>query len=292
MIVVDEAQFRRLPGAVAAHRAGHAPLLGNLALTEHQSYAAGMASLRRAGHHADALGCTLALADIRIAQGRLREAMRTHEQALKLAAEQGPPVLRGTADMHVGMSRIHRERNDLQAAIRHLQTSQELGEHTGLPQNPYRWRVAMAGIEEARGDLDGALALIQDAERLYVGDFFPDVHPVSALKVRMWVAQGKLVEAMDWTREQGLSVEDDLSYLRECEHITLARVLLARRATPDAMRLLKRLLRATSASLWMKAHAWRACWKWSRSKVLQRSMCVGCWRLSRSPRLLPAPTGT
>jgi LuxR family transcriptional regulator, maltose regulon positive regulatory protein len=119
MIVVDEGQFRRLPGAVAVHRAGHALLLGNFALTEeharraldlapeddhlgrgsaaallglagwargdlepaHQSYAAGMAILRRAGHHADALGCTLALADIRIAQGRLREAMGAHEKA-------------------------------------------------------------------------------------------------------------------------------------------------------------------------------------------------------------------
>ena len=31
-----------------------------------------------------------------------------------------------------------------------------------------------------------------------------------------------------WARERGLSVDDDLSYLREFEHITLARVLLAR----------------------------------------------------------------
>ena len=56
---------------------------------------------RCTGGHADALGCTLALADIRIAQGRLRDAMRAHERALQLAAEQGPSVLRGTADMHV-----------------------------------------------------------------------------------------------------------------------------------------------------------------------------------------------
>ena len=72
-----------------------------------------MASLLQAGYVADALGVAIALADIRIAQGRLREAMRTYEQALQLAAEHGGPVLRGTADMHVGMSELHRERNDL-----------------------------------------------------------------------------------------------------------------------------------------------------------------------------------
>ena len=282
MVVVDEGQFRRLPGAIAVHRAGHALVLGNLALTveharralelapqddhlgrggaaallglawwasgdlepAHQSYAAGRASLRRVGHHADALGCTIALADIRIAQGRLREAMRTYEQALQLAAEQGTPVLRGTADMHVGLSQLHRERNDLHAATQHLLTSQELGEHTGLPQNPYRWRVAMARIREAQGDLDGALDLLQEAERLYVSDFFPNVRPVSAMTARVWVAQGRLDEGLEWTRERGLSVDDDLSYLREFEHITLARVLLARHAIPDAMGLLESLLRA------------------------------------------------
>jgi LuxR family maltose regulon positive regulatory protein len=43
----------------------------------------------------------------------------------------------------------------------------------------------------------------------------------------VWVAQGRLGEALGWAREQGLSVENELSYLREFDHITLARVLLA-----------------------------------------------------------------
>ena len=36
------------------------------------------------GTSSDAIGGAIALADIRIAQGRLREAMRTYEQALQL----------------------------------------------------------------------------------------------------------------------------------------------------------------------------------------------------------------
>ena len=65
-----------------------------------------MASLQRAGHVADAVGCAIALADIRIAQGRLREAMSTYERGLRLATEHGTPVVRGAADMHVGMSEL------------------------------------------------------------------------------------------------------------------------------------------------------------------------------------------
>ena len=210
-----------------------------------------MASLQKAGNISDAISGAIALADIRIAQGRLHEAMRTYEQALQLATEQGAPVLRGTADMYVGMSELDRERNDLHAATQHLLRSKELGEHTGFPQNRYRWRVAMARIREAQGDLDGALDLLDEAERLYVSDFSPNVRPVAALKTRVWVAQGRLGEALDWAREQGLSAEDDLSYLREFEHITLARVLLAQyksdradRSILEAMGLLERLLQA------------------------------------------------
>jgi LuxR family maltose regulon positive regulatory protein len=93
----------------------------------HRAYSACVDGLRRAGFIADILGCSIALADIRITQGRLGEAMRTYDQALQLVPEHAGPVLRGTADMHVGISEIYCERNDLHAAAQHLLTSQELG---------------------------------------------------------------------------------------------------------------------------------------------------------------------
>jgi LuxR family maltose regulon positive regulatory protein len=213
-----------------------------------------MASLQKAGNIADAINGAITLAAIRIAQGRLHEAMRTYEQALQLAAEQGEGVLRGTADLYVGMSELEREYNDLHAATQHLLRSKELGEHTGFPQNRYRWRVAMARIREAQGDLYGALDLLDEAERLYMSDFSPNVRPIAALVTRVWVAQGRLGEALDWARHQGLSAQDDLSYGREFAHITLARILLARSKSDranssilDAMGLLKRLLPAAEA---------------------------------------------
>ena len=85
--------------------------------------------------------------------------MSIYEQALRFAYEHGEPNLRGTADMLVGMSEVHLERNDLEMAAQYLQRSQEQGEHTGLPQNRYRWRIAMARMVEAEGDLNGALDL-------------------------------------------------------------------------------------------------------------------------------------
>ncbi|MFZ0166488.1 MAG: hypothetical protein WAL12_23155, partial [Trebonia sp.] len=249
MVVVDDAEFRRLPAEIELYRAAQALARGDgpgtvrharrarelspadehlgrasaAALMGLASWASGdleagysgyaecMAGLRRAGYIADTFGCAIALADIRRTQGRLGEAMRTYEQALQRASQPGGAVLRGTADMYVGMSEVHRERDDLPAATEHLLRSQELGEHNGLPQNRYRWRVAMARIREAEGDLDGALDLLNEAERLYVGDFFPNVRPVPALRARVQIAQGELGEALGWARERDLSVEDDLS---------------------------------------------------------------------------------
>jgi LuxR family transcriptional regulator, maltose regulon positive regulatory protein len=291
MVVVDVEEFRRLPGSIAMYRAAIALTLGDVPATmkyarrtldlvpddahllrgaaagllglaywtsgnleeAHRSYAECMARLQRARHISDAIGVAIALADIRIAQGRLHEAMSTYERGLQLSTEQGEPApaVRGTADMYVGMSVLEREHNDLNAATQHLVRSQELGEHTGLPQNRYRWRVAMARIREAQGNLGGALDLLDEAERLYVSDFSPNVRPVAVSKIRVWVVQGRLGEALDWAQKQGLSVEDNLSYLREFEYITLARMLLARYMSNladssilEATGLLERLLKA------------------------------------------------
>jgi len=292
MVVADEEEYRRLPATIELYRAGQALARGDAPGTVrhaqqaielareddhhchasaaallglvywgsgdleagHRAYSACVEGLRRAGHIADTFGCSIALADIRITQGRLGEALRTYEQALQVEPEQGGSVLRGTADMYVGMSEIARERDDLHGARQLLLRSQELGEHTGLPQNRYRWRVAMARVAQAEGNLAGALGLLNEAERHYVSDFFPNVRPVPALRARVWIAQGRLGEALGWAREQGLSVDDDLSYLREFEHITLARLLLAReqgegaeRSTLEAARLLERLLLSAEA---------------------------------------------
>ena len=285
MVVVDEVAFRRLPGWVEVYRAGldlmredptatltharraltlledddhvgHGAATALIGLaswrrgdlqTVHDAYADCLLIFRRAGFVADVLACSITLADLQIVFGHLSLAARTFEEALQLTPGEGGPVLRGTADMYVGLSTLARERNEIGTAHDLLLRSQRLGEQAALPQNPYRWRVAMARIREAEGDLSAADDLLKEAERLYVGDFSPNVQPVSASRARVWVAQGRTAEAWGWSRQHGLTVDDDLSYPREFEHITLARVLLAQHASEHALKLLERLLRAAEA---------------------------------------------
>ncbi|HEY7102301.1 MAG TPA: LuxR C-terminal-related transcriptional regulator [Mycobacteriales bacterium] len=210
----------------------------------HAAYTESVAGLASVGFVADVLGCSITLGDIRSTQGRLGDALRTYRQALDLAETEAGAPLRGTADMHVGIATVLLERDELAAAAEHLATSRRLGEHKGLPQNPYRERLALARLREAEGDLDAALELVDEADRVYNGDYSPNVRPVPAVRARLRLRRGELGPANAWVRERQLSVEDELSYLREYEHVTLARLLLAREDLDDSVGLLDRLLSA------------------------------------------------
>jgi LuxR family transcriptional regulator, maltose regulon positive regulatory protein len=246
-------------------RSGSGALAGLAALTEgdlevaNAAYSTTVTGLRRAGFISDVLGCTITLGDIRLAQGRLGDALRTYEKALEQTAPpSGTPPLRGTADMHVGIATVLLERDDRAGAAEHLAIGQRLGEHNGLPQNAYRWRVAMSRLLAADGDLDGALELADAADRLYVGDYQPNTRPVPAVRARLNVRRGELAQAMTWARENGLATDDELAYIREFEHVTLARLLLAQQVDGrdgrrddaplrEATGLLERLLVAAEA---------------------------------------------
>jgi LuxR family maltose regulon positive regulatory protein len=83
-----------------------------------------------------------------------------------------------------------------------------------------------------------------------MSDFSPNVRPISALKVRVWIKQGELEKSLAWAREQKLSIEESPSYLREFEQVTLARILLSQYHSDhsinllhDAMGFLERLLK-------------------------------------------------
>ena len=122
--VLDEAELARLPGAIETYRAALALVAGDPAGTvehadraiaaaapgddltvaaasalaglawwgsgdlesAHRGYSAAVEGLERAGNIPDVLGCSITLGDLRVTQGRLDDARRTYEDALRLAA--------------------------------------------------------------------------------------------------------------------------------------------------------------------------------------------------------------
>jgi LuxR family maltose regulon positive regulatory protein len=287
-IVVDETQLQALPAAIEMYHAALALMRGDTAATaEHArrtltlaredddmgraaahallglaawsegdldtafaEYTDSIAAMRRAGHIADILSASIAMADILMAQGRLRDAQRLYEENVQLLADHGNGPLRGAADTHVGLAEIARERDDRDAATVELQRAQEL-ELFGTRQYPYRSRAVRAGLLLAAGDAAGCLALLEEAERVYDTDFSPAVRPIGARRARAYVRQGDLDAARAWVRDRDLHTDDALRYVTEFEHITLAIVVIndtpGERELQQVNTMLERLLAAAEA---------------------------------------------
>ena len=278
MIVVDDEQFRSLPVSLATARAYHAQAIGNLSNTvkytqrvldllpegdhqwrseatvilglaywadgeletAYQTFTAGMAGMKPL----DIIVGTFVLADMQRILGHLDEAINTCERALQLASDHGEIVPLGTEDVYSGMSELHRERGHLQAAVQDLAKCKQLGEKIELPDWQYRYYIAHARLKESLGDLDDSLSLLEEADRVFVRTPLPVVRPIPAMKARVWIKQREFGKVERWVRELNLSADDDLSYLREFEYVTLAKLFIARNFSADAVDLLERLLNA------------------------------------------------
>ncbi|MCU1534223.1 MAG: ATP-dependent transcriptional regulator, MalT-like, LuxR family [Glaciihabitans sp.] len=198
--------------------------------------------LRKAGNLLDALSTTMVVGDMLLGLGRLSEAQLGYERAL-LEADGHPP----TADLHAAVSEIFLQRGQLEAAADHLNAAEALGASAFSHEHRYRWSSGMARLRKSEGDLDAALAHLIEAQMQYRRGFFPDARPLEAMKARIWITQGRLSDAGTWIAEQGLKSTDELTYLTEFGHLTLARWLLAQK-TPEsldeALALLARLAQA------------------------------------------------
>lgn len=273
--IVDENQLQELPITLAAGRAYHAQAVGNLPATvkyaqqvlellpdsEHPEWGTATALLGlsqwasgeiEAAHDTLANGLaamkpldviigTFVLAEMKLTLGHIHEAVLTCEHAFRLAAEHGEPMPIGTEDVYSGLAELHREMGDLEAAAQDLARCKELGKKIELPDWQYRYAVAQARLYISLGDLDSALQRLDEAEQVFVRTPLPIIHPIPALKARVWIKQGELEKAASWARQQNLSMGDELSYLHEFEHITLARLLIAQNQAPAAIELLVRL---------------------------------------------------
>jgi LuxR family maltose regulon positive regulatory protein len=281
----DQVEFKPLPGTIALIRAYNAQVQGDVAETvkyaelaqqliaeddvfqraqaaitlEFTHWASGnltaalramndwMDAMRQLGNVVFVVASAFAVADLQIAQGYLRAALRTYQQSLQLADEAGPEAQAITAHHHLGLALLSHETENTEAFTQHWQQAEELGQQTTLVDWPYRWHVAQARVKQDEGDFDVALELLDEAQRVYVKNPVPDLRPIAALKAQVYLKQGRLTKVQDWARERGLSPAGEIDYLREFEYLTLARVLMAEGAPRQAVELLERLRLAAEA---------------------------------------------
>ena len=239
---------------IAAMFLGLAYQTGGDLNTAYQYFASSVASLHKAGHIHFQLISTMALADILVTQGRLRDAVRTYERSLQFVEAQGTHARHDEASLHVGLGELHFEQGDQARTVEHLQQAEDLAGHAWSPVAEARLYTLKARIAAAQGEFEAALDLLNQAKQVAGQAGRSDLHSLSALRIRVWLRQGRLARALAWVGERRLSADDDCSYRTESEQITLARVRIAEygsgraeQAIREAIDLLARLLQDAEA---------------------------------------------
>jgi LuxR family transcriptional regulator, maltose regulon positive regulatory protein len=205
------------------------------------------------------LAASNALAQLQVLQGQLHQAAATYREVEQYLADVGVrDVLDTNPAYWFGRGDLLREQNDLEASREHLAHGMRItrGSITLSAIYVAQGYLALARLQAACGEHASAHATLVEfldlaGQRGFIALL---VNQGLALQAQLWLAQGELAAARRWADAGGLSPVDDLSYPRELEHLTLARVRIAQgRSDPagaglsDALRLLDRLLAAAEA---------------------------------------------
>jgi len=142
---------------------------------------------KQAGKIFFAVAGSFGKADILIAQGRLRDAIQTYQQALDLATAHNAE--QHTAHHHLGLGTLYHEMGEDERAAWHLQKSFELGRQTTIVDWAYRKSLAQAHLKESEGSLDDVLDLLDEAQRFYIHTPTPNLRPVDAIKAGIYLKQ-------------------------------------------------------------------------------------------------------
>ncbi|MBA3425414.1 MAG: helix-turn-helix transcriptional regulator [Rubrobacter sp.] len=227
---------------------GVASWLGGDLATADEAFAELIAANRASGNTYLPVLASSGLGLLRTIQGRLHEAAEAYRGAVRLGGGKGKVSLPVAGWAYLGLGDLLREWNDQDAAMRHLEEGIELGKRVGQAGPVATGYTILARVLQTRGNTSGALDAIEKARQAAPD---PGVHQLfGALAphwARVWLEQGDVSAAARWARESGLSINDDPGFVREPEHIVLARVLIARGEHDKALQLLGRLLLAAQA---------------------------------------------
>lgn len=254
--------MRGLAGIVLA---GAQAQKGETSLAE-RSYAEASHAARVGGYPLVAAAAACYQGGLQATRGNLKEARETFRDALDWTMSADGRRLPAAGFPLVKLGELWREWNDLPSARRHLIEGVELCIRWGHPDILGEAYTFLARYYVSAGEPARVQETLDRADHLtrrvqvdpYILSWLDDC------RVSMWLAEGRLDAAIQWVEVSGLTADDRLSYLRDLNHISLARVLVARvtetQARADyeeALHLLDRLRATADAAGWVQ-HTLRA----------------------------------
>jgi LuxR family maltose regulon positive regulatory protein len=191
--------------------------------------------------------------------GHLHRAMKGFQEAEQMGTGKAGRHFPVVGYAYVYEAGIYYEWNDLQSASQSAIEGIELCKQVGYILDQLVGYAYLARARLAMGEWDNAQDACQDANNLsqMMKGYVYALRWAEDCQVRTWVALRDLDALSRWVQECGLKIDDDLNFMRDIEHIILARALLAiAKAQPKsshldkAITLLARLRDMAQAAAW------------------------------------------
>jgi LuxR family maltose regulon positive regulatory protein len=190
------------------------------------------------------------LAGILMEQGQLHQAARIYSETLQMATRPDghrSPLAEG---VYAGLSRVSYEWNHLEATAQHVHQCIQLCQQWEDKDLQAIGYVMLARLEHAQSHPEEAQEAMRAAEQL-AGE--SPLSPKQSIWVksslaRLWLAQGNLERPSRFVQQSGITIADDIPYLREPEYLVLLRVLLAQGDHDAALALSERLRKPAEAT--------------------------------------------
>jgi LuxR family maltose regulon positive regulatory protein len=200
-----------------------------------QAYTEAMSTCEAIGRTAIAMMAAIGLGSIQESENQLSLAAETYRRALQLA---GDPPPASACEAHLGLARVFYQWNDLDAAQHHAQQSVPLARQIEHTDRFIFCEVFLACLKLARGDADGAAALLAEAEQsARQQNFLLRLPEIAAVKVPVLIRQGQVAAAAQLARQYELPLSQ-------------ARVLIAQDDSSAALAVLEPLRQQMEARGW------------------------------------------
>ena len=188
------------------------------------------------------------LADLRLVQGRLQDAVDLVQAALQQAKQRGGRQFGTVGYVLVKLGELLYERNDLAAATDYALEGVGLMQPWQQPYELASGYTALAAILQTQNDVKGALEALQNATKIQAQHphYCKLGHLVKLCRIRLCLAQNGPEDAAHQAMDARLG-ETDLPVFREQEQVVLARVRIAEGKLNEVLQLLNQLAKGAEA---------------------------------------------
>jgi LuxR family maltose regulon positive regulatory protein len=185
------------------------------------------------------------LSRVYLEQGLLHQAAEILAEALHMVTRPDGRKMVIAGEVLAELSQVSYEWNNLDTTLEQVHSCIALCRQWGYWGFQAVGSVMLALLEQVQGHPEAALEAMHIAENLTREHHFAFRYAVwvKYTLVRLWITQGNLEKASHIVQESGVTLKDEISFLRELEFLALLRLLLAQGDYEASLVLSRRILK-------------------------------------------------